>query len=63
MWYGDYTPSSNYSKKPLSKKQQEKMKETFRKWAIIAEQIKSLEQKEFSNDEEAANEKLNTAFL
>lgn len=63
MWYWDYTPSGNYYKKPLTKKQLEKMKENFRKWWEIAEHVQELEKKENEKNKENIEEKLDSLFL
>ena len=63
MWYWDYTPSGNYPKKPLSKKQLEKMQKAFEKADIITEHIRNLEAEDKIKNQEKTENELNSLFL
>ncbi len=52
MWYWDYTPSGNHSKKPLTRKQLAKAREAYEKADMITMHVKSLEAREEQNAEE-----------
>ncbi len=52
MWYWDYTPSWwQHHKKPLTKKQLQKIQEAYAQAGTITETVKELEAKEQSNTE------------
>lgn len=63
MWYWDYTPSGNYAKKPLTKKQLQKIRENYAKADIISEHVRDLEAKEKEKTEEKIDDELNVIFL
>lgn len=63
MWYWDYIPGGNYRKKPLSKKQLEKMQEAYSKADEIIKHVRELEKKNENNIEDAFDKKLESIFL
>lgn len=63
MWYWDYTPASHHAKKPLTKKQLQKIQDGYEQWAMIAEHVKSLEVAEWAQAKEKIQHDLDTVFL
>lgn len=64
MWYWDFAPpSGHHRKKPLTKKQLEKIKAAYEKWGVIAEHVQALEKKEEATVKKKIEEELNSAFI
>ena len=63
MWYWDFQPAGNYTKKPLTKKQLQKIKEGYEKWAMIAEHVKQLEESEETKAKKEIEEDLQGVYL
>ena len=64
MWYWDYFPSgSGHYKKPLTKEQLKKMRESYEKGDLIREHVKQLESQEDAKNQKKIDEKLDSLFL
>ncbi|MBS9783907.1 hypothetical protein KGV55_01005 [Candidatus Gracilibacteria bacterium] len=63
MGIGDRFPTGNGPKKPLTKKQLQKMREAYAHAEEIAEKVRIKEEKEKKEREEKAEEVLKTQFL
>lgn len=64
MWYWDYFPSGNiHPKKPLSRKQIQKMKEGYEKADMISAHIHKIEEQEQEKMKQKVEEQLNELFL
>lgn len=64
MWYWDFAPpSGHHAKKPLTKKQLDKIKAAYEKWGMIAEHVKRFEEKEEIHAKKQIEQDLHSAFL
>lgn len=64
MWYWDYFPTGgNHHKKPLTKKQLQKIQENYAKADIITKHVQELEAKETEKINEKIENKLDSMFL
>ncbi len=64
MGYWDFIPSGwHHTKKPLTKKQLQKMREWYEKGNMIAEHVQSLEDQEKNRIKKEIDDELNSAFL
>lgn len=63
MWYWDRPPSGNYAKKPLTKKQLQKIQEAYKKGDMIAEHVNELEKKERKKTTKQITKEFNSTFI
>lgn len=64
MWYWDYFPNgSGQHKKPLTKEQLRKMRESYKKGDLIREHVKQLESQEEEKNQKNLDQKLDSLFL